>query len=413
MCGIARPNEDKLNPLEKDYLKHNPTIPAKYGDICNTIVPYKSLAANVKSEIVNYLREPDKSGFFLLSFIAVFFGSILLFLHTAFPLSFMMFWAGLVYLIYDAINFSRAVTVGYLVKRLQYRRGLSPYSAHFKIETQIEKMLDSLGVVVCSLFERQLENAGEELKSSSENFLKAATILTEQISKYAVVSINTMTILWRNSVYAIVASETDLQEKIVAIGNKIREAEAMILRHKWLLSLEGITEYMKSYIEGSIPDEFSDSASYGHAILSKFKISKFGPLAEPYAGNFSTLPFEIPFKSSYFWHQQLPPMPIENDDFVKDYKDAQELFESIKQVRKLKIKLEEQMVMDCASSAISNVSILDSGSSSAADAMEMLKYQLYSKYLDIPKFQPDSEEMQKQTDKLTADAKVALGSEKL
>jgi len=403
LCGIARPNAQKLNPLEKEYLKHNPMIPAKYEKMCSTIQPRLSLAANIKEEIVNYLSNPATSYFFIIALTTFIFGSAFLLTHIAFPLSFMMFWAGLVYLLYDAINFTRAVTVGYLVKRLQYKKGLSPYSAYFKIEGKIEKMLESLGVVVCSLFERDLTNSGEELKSSSENFISAANVLTDQINRYASVSIETATIIWRNNVYAIVASKSSFQDKIISIGNKIREAEAMILRYKWLLSLADITKEMNNYIANEIPEKFSSSRNYGHSVLSEFRLSQFGPISENYAGNFSTLPFELPFKARYYWHQQLPPLPLQSMEFVKELPLAVELFESIQQVRKLKIKLEEQMVLNCASNAMSNVSILDNGASSSNDAAELLKYQLYSKYLDIPKFQPDSQEMKNQTDKLTAE----------
>ncbi len=415
LCGLARPIVEKLNPLEKEYLNSTPMVPAKFQDMCNTVNPHLNLAQNLKSELRDYINNIGSSYLFIISFLAIILGGGMLMAEVLFPLSFMLFWAGLVYVGFDSINFMRALTITFLVKRLQLKTGLAPYPVLFKLESQIDQILESLQLLVNSFFVRDWSKASDEFQASSENFLTAARVLTARLKNHATISLETASLIWRNNVYSIVAMDSSFQEKAVAIGNKIKEAEAMILRYRWLVNLEKINEVLEDYISKGLPEDQSDAQIFAQTIIEKFNLSQFGAISEEFVGDFQHVPFDLPFKCRYYWHQQLPPFPLNQEEFLQklDTPAIRELFESISQVRALKAKLEEQMVLSTASKALANAASIDQNTPATLEAQELLRFQLYSKYLDIPKFQPESEQVQKAVDKLSADARVALGSENI
>ncbi len=410
MCGVARPNFENLNPLEKEYLQNPPMVPGKFHEMLETVDPKLSLGKNIAREIRNYLGNPAMAAMFLVAFIGTVSGGLMLLGNVLFPLSFMLFWASMVYLGYDSINFSRAVVTSYLVKRLQLKPGMSPYSVHFKFEKQIEKMLQSLQMIINSFFDQEMQH-NPEAATTSENFVNAARTISEKLTRCARLSLDTAAIIWCNNVYAIVAMNTSSQEKAVAIGNKIKEAEAMIFRYRWLLRTREIGDILSAYAAGEKIEGAPENASYRQFVLDRFFLSPYGPMTEPFAGNFEHVPYEIPFKMRFFFHQQLPPFPLNAQEMAKEVPEAADLLESIEQVRKLKLKLEEQMVIDCATNAISEVSALEKANSAALEAEDLKRYQLYAKFLDIPRFQPDSQELQNEVDRLKAEVKVALGSD--
>jgi hypothetical protein len=411
MCGISRPVYDKLNPLEKEYLDNPPMVPGKFHEMLETIEPKDSLGKNIVKEAGNYLRNPALAWVFFLAFISAVSGGLMLMANVLFPLSFMLFWVAMVYLGYDAVNFSRAVMTSYLVKRLQLKTGMSPYSVHFNFENQLDKMLQSLQLIINSFFDQNPQPGSPQGSETSASFIKAAKTISDRIARYARLSLETATIIWRNNVYAIVAMNSSSQEKAIAVGNKIKEAEALIFRYRWLMQMQQISGILQNYADGTLLEGAPENASYRQFVLDKFFLSAYGPMTEPFNGNFEHVPYEIPFRMRFFWHQQLPPFPLEGETLLKEFPEAGELFESIQQVRKLKAKLEEQMVLDCASNAISEVTALDKGGAAAIEAENLKRFQLYSKYLDIPKFQPDSEELQDEVDRLRAEVRVALGSQ--
>ncbi|GAB4267579.1 MAG: hypothetical protein Kow0029_02140 [Candidatus Rifleibacteriota bacterium] len=411
LCGISRPNLEKLNTLEKEYLENPPMVPGKYHEMLETVDPKLSLGKNAAREIRNYLTNPAMAYLFMLAFVSMAAGGLMLWANVLFPFSFMLFWVSMVYLGYDTVNFSRAVLTSFLVKRLQMKVGMSPYSVHFKIELQLQKMLQSLQLVINSFFNHDWQNQSQESMANAESFLSAAKTIAERIQKYARLSLDTITLIWRNNVYAIVAMNDSLQDKAVAIGNKIKEAEALIIRYKWLMSLNQIGLILQDYTSGKKLADAPENSSYCQFLQDKFLLSPYGPISEPYAGNFQHVPYEIPFLMRFFWHQQLPPFPLESQDLTNEFPELADFFESIQQVRKLKAKLEEQMVLDCAQNAISEVSALDKTGSVALEAEELKRFQLYSKFLDIPKFQPDSQELQNKIDRLRAEMRVTLGTD--
>lgn len=394
-CGISRPNAASLNSLEKQYLVQLPMIPPKFHSMLETADAKKSLAANIANEAGNYLSNFQQSYVLLLAMLLSFAGGTMLMTSIFFPLSFILFWTGMVYMGYDAVNFTRAATNSYLIKRLQHKTGASPYSVHFKLEAQIVQMLQSLQLVTNSFFEHDWRNRGTEPSTSIDSFLSATNTLTQRLKKFADLSFETIAIIWRHNVYSIVAQDSPLQDKVIAISNKIREAEAIILRYQWLSHIDQINGQLKDFVAGKIEQK---------TILDRFQLAQYGPIQEPYTGDLEHAPFEIPFKMRYFWHQQLPPFPISGTEILKDMPKTQPLFESIEQVRKLKAKLEEQMLLDCVSSAISDVS----SSGAAAEADEVKRFQLYSTYLDVPAFQPSEKDLNNKIDKLRAEMRVNL-----
>ena len=401
LCGLARPVFAALNPLEKEYLANPPTVPAKFHYLCETINPTASLAGNMLTEFGKYLGNPGQSWLFIVAFLALLLGGGLMTLHLLFPLSFMLFWGGMVFSAYDAVQFTRAAAVSLLVRRLQMRGGASPYSVHFRIEEQLTQMFSSLQLILNSFFDKNWSGPVTEMQAASESFIQAARTVTARIQKFAQLSLETAAIIWRNNVYAIVADpQTTFQEKVVAIANKIREGEALIVRFRWMMSLGRVTSIMEKHVAGT--SERPATEDRRAAILDNF-LGPHGPLTEAYYGNFENVPFELPFIMRFFWHQQLPPHPLPADKISVELPQTRDLFESIEQVRNLKAKLEEQMILDCTALAVSNAAGQEN---TALEARDLQRFQLYSQYLDIPKFQPDSDELQNRVDKLKSQLKV-------
>lgn len=180
-------------------------------------------------EFGKYLSNPGQSWLFIVAFLALLLGGFLFKFTAFFTVGFMLFWAGMVFSAYEAVQFSRAAAVSLLVRRLQMRGGSSPYSVHFRIEEQLTQMFSSLQLVLNSFFDKPYRPA-DRMQAAAEGFLQAARTITARIQKFAQLSLETSSIIWRNNVYAIVADpKTSYQEKVVAIANKIREGEALII----------------------------------------------------------------------------------------------------------------------------------------------------------------------------------------
>lgn len=401
LCGLARPIFAGLNPIEKEYLANPPSVPAKFHHLCESINPNVSLAGNMLTEFGKYLGNPGQSWLLIVALLALILGGGMLALHLLFPLSFMLFWGGMVFTAYDTVQFSRAAAVSLLVRRLQMRGGSSPYSVHFRIEEQLTQMFSSLQLVLNSFFDKNWSGPAIEMQAAAESFLQAAKTITARIQKFAQLSLETASIIWRNNVYAIVADPTTTyQEKVIAIANKIREAEAMIMRFRWMMNLGHAHTIMENHVSGTSGRNSSEDR---RAAITEMYLGPHGPMTEAYYGNFEHVPFELPFKMRFFWHQQLPPHPLPAEDLAAELPQTRDLFESIEQVRKLKSKLEEQMILDCTANAVSSATGQET---TALEARDLQRFQLYSQYLDIPKFQPDSDELQTRVDRLKAQLKI-------
>ncbi|MBF0498812.1 MAG: hypothetical protein HQM09_01660 [Candidatus Riflebacteria bacterium] len=406
-----RPKKEDLNALEQEFLLANPLVPQQFSGMCESVDPKNSLVENIRNELWQHLNTVFQNPYLGFSFLSVIFGGLFLFLHFAFPISFMLFWAGLVYVGYDSVVFLRAVFTAYLSKRLQMKIGLAPYSVHFKLENQLEELLESLRSITGSIFERDWTKSSPDLKRSSDSFLAAVKVLTERIRKYAIVSLETASIIWRNNVYAILSMDSTPEDKVFAIASKIREAEALLIRFRWLMTIGEIHDLLQEFIEAPNTKETKVSTSYGSSVLEKFHLTHFGPVAEPLAANFENVPLDLPFKGRSYWLQRLPPFPLEDDGLISKFPQAQGLFESLGQVRLLKSHLEDQMVLNCVEKAVSNVAALEDGYPATLEAKELLRDSIFAQYLDVPKFRLDSEKVQEEVDKLVAEARVALGTE--
>lgn len=201
-------------------------------------------------EFGKYVGNPGQSWLFIVAFLALLLGGGMMMLHVLFPLSFMLFWGGMVFSAYDAVQFSRAAAVSLLVRRLQMRGGSSPYSVHFRIEEQLTQMFSSLQLVLNSFFDKNWSGPQMEMQAAAE-FSAGSQTITARIQKFAQLSLETSSIIWRNNVYAIVADpKTTYQEKVVAIANKIREAEAIIMRFRWMMRLDQTWQIMERHVSG-------------------------------------------------------------------------------------------------------------------------------------------------------------------
>ncbi|MDD3000582.1 MAG: hypothetical protein PHF29_02390 [Candidatus Riflebacteria bacterium] len=402
LCGISRPVFDNLTPIEKEYLNRAPAIPAKFYYMPSNVNPRGNLIVNLTSEFKRYLADFSSSqNFYIASLVMIICGTMVI-SGTGFPFSFIAFWPALLYIIYDFISLFRAVTVSLLVSRLQLRGGASPYSVHFKIEDQLGKMFSGLQMILTSFFDKNWLTMGQSEKMSFDNFYQAIKTLTTRIKKFARISLETTAIIWRNNVYAIVAQDkVSFQDKIVSINNKIREGEAIILRYCWMQHLDTIADSLKSFVYS--PEEQTQEA-FRREMIEGNQLGGHGPLHEPYQEGFQNVPMELSFKMRYFWHEQLMPAPLPSEEIIKKYPETREFFESILQVRQLKESLEQQMILDCATNALGNIG--GGSDTTALEAADIKHYELYSQCLDIPKFQPDSDSLQNQIDRLNSQLKV-------
>ncbi len=403
LCGISRPVYDNLTPIEKEYLTRPPAIPAKYYYMPSNVNPRNNLAYNLTNEFKKYLADFSSSQNFYIASIVMFVSGFMVFSGIGFPISFFAFWPALLYIAYDFVSLFRAVTVSLLVSRLQMKGGTSPYSVHFKIEEQLGQMFSGLQMILTSFFDKNWLAMGHTEKMSVDNFYQAIKTLTTRITKFAKISLETTGIIWRNNVYAIVAQDkVSFQDKIISINNKIREGEALILRYCWMLHLNTIADSLRSFVNDP---NGQTQESFRREMIEGNQLGGHGPLYEPYQEGFQNVPIELSFKMRYFWHEQLMPAPLPSEEIIKKFPETREFFESIKQVRQLKDSLEQQMILDCATNALGNIGGAG-GDTTALEAADIKRYELYSQCLDIPKFQPDSDSLQNQIDRLNSQLKI-------
>lgn len=412
MCGLKRPVFLELTVAERGFIETNKSLPAKAMDMYSVVEPDRSLVQNMVSGFSSHVGNLQESMMFWISFLAIFVGSLLHFGQGTFPLDFALFWSGSAGMAYDSIVLMRAVYQTHLFKRVTLSRGFAPYSVLFKLEKQLETFLVSLRSVTLSILERDWGKSSPELQSSADSFLMAIDVVSERVGKYADLSLEVASIIWRNNVYAILASNSEPQQKAIAIGNKCREAEALLLRHKWLLGLSQIIDPLKEHIMGQAPEN-KKNQSASSQILEKFNLTMFGPLEEGYSPSFETAPEEIPFKGRLFWHKRLPPFPLEDDGSLESGHHAAELLKSLKAVRPIKTRLEEQAAVNYVSKTISDVVPNINEFNSAIEAKQLSRDSVFEQFLDIPEFRTDPSSVNDEVDRLVAEARVALGTENI
>ena len=411
LCGLRRPRLLQLSFRERDFLQGDQCQPSDFQEFSPLVEPGDPLYRGIIQGMLHRLSDPNRGFLLWMALLGMLFGFVLMVTGMAFPLSFMLFWPSLTYTFFHLALVSMGVSQTQTFKSLNSSRRMAPYSVLFKMELQIEKLLVSLRSIVCSTLERNWQKSSPELRSASDSFIKAARAVTERLRKYADLSLEISSIIWRNNVYAIVATDQGPQEQAVAIGAKCREAEAMLLRHRWLMRLADVIPALEEHINGH--SDQAGTRSISEEVLQKFHLTMFGPVEEGVLLAYERTPEEIPFKGRVFWHQRLPPFPLEDDGSLSSSHHACELLKSLNEVRKLKVFLEEQMALNCVTQTISAVSPAERGFSPTMEAEEVRRDFVYENYLDIPRFRPDPGHVDEAVDKLLAEARVALGTEDL
>lgn len=414
LCGLSKPNEKTLTSKDKELFHCPPLIPAKLFFLETRIETDRSYGSVVISELAYYLNDFKNNQFFLFSFLSVIFGGSLLLLEIFFPLSFMLFWLGAVCGVFDLVIFFRTLNNVVRSKKLQHSVKGTPYSVHFKLETQIKKSLSSLQLLIFSCFEKLARLSDEKKLVYLDSFFSAISIILQKIQNLTEQSLKVVKIIWCNNLYSIIALKITNEEKIIAINNKIREAEAFIMRYVWLKKIPDIKTEIKDYVNNMHSKTDSENYSAGKEIIDKYYLSTFGPLSEPYSGDFEHTPYQLQYITRHFWHSQLPPFELASNELTKEYPQLIDFIEGIEQVRNLRNSLEEQMLLDCSREAISHINsdvIYDNITSLEADDIAL--YDNFYKHVDVPKFLACPEEFTKEVDKLKSHTRATrrrLGS---
>lgn len=398
LCGVYRPDESSLSASEKQCIVSQPTLPPRFDYLIQTTDPAKPFFANFLNELKNLMLDSEKSGWIYVSMIVFLISFVGILAQVLFPLNMILFLSSLLYCGFESLSFAKALNSAYIIKRLQFNKGGSPYSVFFKIETQIIKLLENTQVVLDSFFDQQ------QPEKMSDSFLSAIGSICSKTSKFADLSLQTFMLLWKGNVYSLLAKDIPYKDKIIALGNKIKEAEAFIMRHVWLKKIKNLHEDLKTYIaQDSLEKSESDAYSTSQSIIAKYNLTRQGPVSENFSGDLLNSPYEIPFKARYFWHQQLPPFPLTGDELISECPETREFFQVIDQVRHLKTKIEEQMILDYASDAVVDAS---GNYETAYEARQMQQFDFYHKFLDVKSFEIDEESFSDKVDKLKAEMRV-------
>ena len=411
LCGLSRPNYANLTETEKKYLSKPPSAtPERFDKMTNFIVGTEPFFSQLWKLYSIYFRS-DKDSKNHQNAFYISLASLVLFIFFAMHgifflkhLFIMIFIISTAYLVYDSIAFIKAAYSNYIVNRLQIQGGASPYSVHFKVETVLQNSLKGLQSLLYAFYEKPWEEMAKttDILQEGSTFIAATQAITSKIKKFAGISLETITLLWRNNVYAITSfPDLSYDDKINHLNIKIMEAKAVILRYCWFRELEHAYEFLEAHLKGESGRSTADDSVY---VIEGMQLGLMGPLTEPYTGNLESVPYDLPFIMRYYWHQQLRPSSFPEDDIKAQYPETSELFESIGQVQNLINKLNEQKIMNIAEEAVKND--FKTETEITSEAHQIKRFQLYSDYLDIPKFQPSDAELLKQVDRLNAQIRV-------
>ena len=410
LCGLSKPNSANLTDLEKSYISSPPSFPERFNHMASKVSPkpnvffqlFKLYFIYLKSEKDSLIHRTALSSSITSLFVLVAIGFKNLFFIKHFLL--MIITVSVLYLIYDSFLFLKSAFSSYAVEKIHLQSGTSPYSVHFKVENVLKNTLKSLQSLLYAFYEKPWDQMPQDADKivAGQSFIMATRAITSKIQKFAKVSLETSALLWRNNVYAITSLPTiSYEEKIKHLELKITEAKALLVRYCWLKQLETAHEFLEDHINGKSGRSTADDCNY---VIEGMQLGLMGPLTEPFHGNLESVPYELPFIMRYYWHQQLPPNSFPKEEIISKYPETAEFFESIDQVRNLITKLEEQKILNIAEGAVTDdykteVQI-------TTEANQIKKFQLYSDYLDIPKFQPSDAELLKQVDRLNAEIRV-------
>ncbi len=409
LCGLVKPAMGALTRVERGFVEQAPELPDNYHDMAQVVEPRDGVAANMTQLTLRQLADPRVSAGSWLGLGTVFAGAIMHIAHIAAPLDAGVILAGVAAVSVDSALRAWSALRVTLSVRLSHTRKLAPYKVHIKIERQLESLLSGLRTVARSVFERDWRHAGPELRQASESLLTGAAAICDRLAHYADLSLSVATLIWRNNVVAILAGPETAHEKIQSLRAKCREAEALLLRHRWLRSCGDLTAILREHMQGH---EARTGLQQGE-VLDRFHMGQVGPLNSDLDETFADCPHDLTFLGRSWWFQHLPPGVVDPDAaFINDESTA-ELRKSVQQVRRQMAQLEVQGSLDVVAAAIKGVGPGGKPSEASAEAAEVLRDAGYFGCLDIREFRPDASEVQNAVDKMMADARVALGTEKL
>ncbi len=410
LCGLSRPNIDALSSTEKSYLSSPPSFSERFNNMASEVNTKKPLFFQLFKLYSTYLSS-EKDSIIHRGALSAGIISLIILVATGFKSLFflshfltMILIVSSIYLLYDSFLFLKAAYSCYAVENLRIQGGTSPYSVHFKVETVLQNSLKSLQSLLYAFYEKPWDQMPQDADKivAGQSFVMAIRAITGKIQKFAKVSLETSALLWRNNVYAITSlPNISYDEKITHLNLKIIEAKAIILRYCWFRQLENAHEFIENHINGKSGRSTADDCNY---VIEGMQLGLHGPLNEPYNGNLESVPYELPFIMRYYWHQQLPPSSFPQEEIIAKYPETADFFESIDQVRNLITKLEEQKILNIAEGAVTDDFRTEVQITSEANQIK--RFQLYSDYLDIPKFQPSNEELLRQVDRLNAELRV-------
>ena len=410
LCGLSKPNSANLTELEKSYISSPPSFPERFNNMASKVAPKPALIFQLFGLYFVYLKSAKDSlihraaiasGFTSLMILVATGPQLLLFFKHILT---MIIVVSVLYLIYDFIMFLKSASSSYAVERIHYQSGVSPYSVHFKVETVLKNSSKNLQSLLYAFYEKPWDEMTQDADKivAGQSFVMATKAITAKIQKFAKVSLETTALLWRNNVYAITSfPDISYEEKIKNLNLKITEAKALILRYCWFKQLETAHEFIEDHINGKSGRSTADDSNY---VIEGMQLGLYGPLSEPYNGNLETVPYELPFIMRYFWHQQLPPKSFPKEEIISKFPETADFFESIDQVKNLITKLEEQKILNIAEGAVTDDFKTEVQISN--EARQIKKFQQFSDYLDIPKFQPSDADLLKQVDRLNAEIRV-------
>jgi len=412
LCGVVDPRSSDLSYGERQFSQNNPEIPSEFSEYTSMIEANQSLVSNLGEGVRHLLNNPDIAPLIWGAVASAILGIGAWVFVPAIWVSFFLFFPALLFLAVQFALMMRAVFFVHRYKRLRRTRSLAPYSVHFRMERQIRELLGGLHTLVRSVLDRDWRSSGTELNSSAESFMTAARVIVDRLRACATPSLEMTRIIWQNNVYAILASEMNPQEKAAAIGAKCREGEALLLRYRWLITLPALLAEMEQHIQTSRQVGGSDPIKTSE-VLDRYHLQPFGPMEEGVRETFDRTPADLLFTGRQYWIHRLPPMALEEDESYGSSTAAKAFFKSLKLVRPMRHSLEEQMALNTAAMALSTVSPLEGGIPASAEARAISREGQLSHLVNIPEFKPDAGRLNTEVDRLVAEARVAMGTDRM
>lgn len=412
LCGLVNPRQSDLSYGERQFAQNNPELPHEFSEIAPLVEAHQSLPANLGEGVRHLLNSPDIAPLIWGAIAGAILGVGAWVFIPALWVSFLLFVPAVLFLAVHFAMMFRSVLFVHRYKKLRRTRSLAPYSVHFRMEKQIRELLAGLHTLVRSVLDRDWRKSGSELNSSAESFMTAARVIVDRLRACAAPSLEMTRIIWQNNVYALLGSAMDPQEKAAAIGAKCREGEALLMRYRWLITLPALLTEMEQHIQASRSTGGSDPIKTSE-ILDRYHLQPFGPMEEGVRETFDRTPADLLFMGRQYWIHRLPPMLLEDDGTFGTGEAVKTFFKALRLVRPMRTQLEEQMALNTAAMALSAVSPLEGGLPASSEARQLVRENHPSTLVNIPEFKPDAGRLNAEVDRLVAEARVAMGTDRM